>query len=110
VTKRAIERRVLRLVEEGQDEAEIARRFRRTPETIARIIVMANLPRSDRPVEPAVARRLRPLERRVLRWRDGGADAAEIGARFRRSAAHISRVEGFARSKLERWSPPERGG
>jgi len=98
---RAFERRVLRLAAEGCDDTEIARRFKRSPATIGRVIVMADLPRTTSPA-PHPAPVLRPLERRVLRWRDAGADAAEIGARFRSSAEHISRVEGFARHKLAR--------
>ena len=98
---RPIERRVVQLVEEGVGSAEIARRFRRTPEMIDRIIGMAALPgRASRPV--ARAEGLRPLERRVLRWRNDGADYNEIGARFRRSAAHVERVERLARYKSAR--------
>jgi DNA-binding CsgD family transcriptional regulator len=98
---RPLERRVVQLVEDGVGPTEIARRFRRSPEMINRIIGMAALPgRRTR----AVARcdGLRPLERRVLRWRDGGADYSEIGARFGRSAAHVERVERLARYKSAR--------
>jgi DNA-binding CsgD family transcriptional regulator len=99
VTRRAVERRVLRLVAEGHDDTEIARRFKRSPAMMARIIKMAGLPRAATPAaRPSGV--LRPLERRVLRWRATGADYADIGARFRRSAGHISRIEGLARHKL----------
>jgi DNA-binding CsgD family transcriptional regulator len=95
---RALERRVLRLLDEGVSEQEIARRFRRTPEMIGRIAVMARLPRaSSGSHEP---HSLRPLERRILSWRARGAAYGEIGARFRRSADHVERVEGLARYKL----------
>jgi DNA-binding CsgD family transcriptional regulator len=43
---------------------------------------------------------LRPLERRVLRWRSAGALYSEIGPRFRRSPGFVQRVEELARYKL----------
>ncbi len=68
---------------------------------INRIIGMASLPgRASEPV--AGGEGLRPLERRVLRWRNEGADYDEIGARFRRSAAHVERVEQLAHYKSAR--------
>lgn len=98
---RPLERRVVRLVEDGVGTTEIARRFRRSPEMINRIIGMAALPGR---VTGAVARDevLRPVERRVLHWREVGADYGEIGARFGRSAAAVERVEQLARYKLAR--------
>jgi hypothetical protein len=45
---------------------------------------------------------LRPLERRILAWREAGAGYAEIGARFRRSPQFVRRVEDLARAKLAR--------
>ena|SRR5437879_6013881 len=97
---RPLERRVVRLAEDGVGSAEIARRFRRSPAMIARIIDLAALP--GRAPRPATREVLRPLERRVLRWRSDGHDYDEIGTRFGRSAAHVKRVEGFARYKTER--------
>ena len=92
---------MVQLVEDGVGSTEIARRFRRTPEMIDRIIGMASLPgRAARPV--AGGEGLRPLERRVLRWRSDGADYDEIGARFGRSAAHVERIERLARYKSAR--------
>ena len=97
---RPVERRVLRLVAEGVEDVEIGRRFRRSPEMIRRIDTMARIPRTARaPV--VVSDGLRPLERRVLRWRRHGATYAEIGARFRRSSAFVARVETLAHYKLE---------
>lgn len=95
---RPIERRVLRLEESGLDHAEIARRFRRSPEFIGRLVELARLPwRNARRHDGA----LRPLERRILTWRAQGADYSEIGPRFGRSADYIRRVERFARYKLD---------
>lgn len=96
---RPIERLVLRLIAEGVGDAEIARRFRRSPEMIRRIAHMARLPRTPR--APVVSDGLRPLERRLLHWRHFGASYAEIGSRFRRSPAFIHRVETLAHYKLQ---------
>jgi hypothetical protein len=98
---RPLERRVLRLVDEGVGDIEIARRFRRSPGMIKRIVTMARLPRAGG-AQALRSKGLRPLERRVLRWRDGGATYTEIGPRFRRSPAFVERVEVLARYKLER--------
>jgi DNA-binding CsgD family transcriptional regulator len=97
---RPVERLVLRLVAEGVGDVEIGRRFRRSPEMIRRIATMARLPRTARPRMDSDDG-LRPLERRMLRWRHHGATYAEIGARFRRSPAFVARVETLARYKLE---------
>jgi DNA-binding CsgD family transcriptional regulator len=97
---RPLERRVVQLVEDGIDTVEIARRFRRSPEMINRIVGMAQLP--GRRAVAASGEALRALERRVLRWRDAGADYDEIGAKFRRSAEDVEQVERLARYKLER--------
>jgi DNA-binding CsgD family transcriptional regulator len=98
---RAIERRVRHLAEQGMSEVEIARRFRRSPGMIRRVIAMSDLPRTQRRAsEPTEV--LRPLERRVLQWRANGAHFPELGARFRSSPAHMERVESLARYKLSR--------
>jgi DNA-binding CsgD family transcriptional regulator len=100
MSRRPIERRVLQLVADGVDEGEIARRFKRSADGIGRLAVLARLPRPA--ARPAAGATLRPLERRVIAWVEAGADHAEIGARFRRSGAHIERVERLARHKLAR--------
>ena len=92
--QRPFERRVLSLLESGQDAVEVAARFRRSPEFIDRVSTLARLPRE------AMARGqagLRPLERRVLRWREHGASFDEIAARFRRSPEFIERVVDMTR-------------
>ena len=94
---RPIERRVLRLADEGMDHAEIARRFRRSPEFIERVMDLARLPGRAAAGEAGI---LRPLERRILGWLDQGAAHAEIAPRFRRSPDFIERVERLANYKL----------
>jgi DNA-binding CsgD family transcriptional regulator len=96
---RPLERCVLRLMSDGVDEAEIARRFRRRPEFISRVFAYTRIPRTGDAPE---AEELRPLERRILKWRAGGADHAEIGHRFRRSPGHVERIERLAAYKLAR--------
>ena len=96
-TLRPLERCVLRLVHDGVDETEIGRRFRRRPEFVSRVIAYTRIPRTG--VAPE-AEELRPLERRILKWRADGADHVEIGRRFRRSADHVERIEQLAGYKL----------
>jgi len=96
---RPFERRVLRLAGEGVDVDEIGRRFRRSPETIRRVLALAELPRASR-AETGSGDGLRSLERRVLRWRDAGAGYDEIAPRFRRSPGFVRQVEALARYKL----------
>jgi hypothetical protein len=96
---RPVERCVLRLVASGVDHVEIARRFRRRPEFVERVIAYTGMPRNS--VQP-VGNALRPLERRILKWRASGAEHDDIGRRFHRSAGHIRRVEQLATYKLAR--------
>ncbi len=96
---RPVERRVLRLAASGVDHREIARRFRRRPEYVDRVIAYARIPRTS--TEPS-RDALRPLERRILKWRANGAEHADIGRRFHRSAGHIRRIEQLATYKLAR--------
>ena len=94
---RPMERRVLRLADEGVGEAEIARRFHRSPEFVERMVGYTQLPRTASTKDATV---LRPLERRILKWRASGTNHAEIGRRFHRSADHVQRVEQLANYKL----------
>jgi DNA-binding CsgD family transcriptional regulator len=96
-TLRPVERRILRLAGEGVDDAEIGRRFRRSPEWVARVRALAAIPRTGGHWQGDV---LRPLERRVLRWRASGADYAEISPRFHRTPDFVRRVESLAQYKL----------
>lgn len=94
---RPVERRILRLVEEGADDVEIGRRFRRSPEWVARVRLLAAHPRTGQHLQGDV---LRPLERRVLRWRALGADYEQISPRFRRGPDFLRQVEALAHYKL----------
>jgi len=94
---RPLERRVLRLVGDGVEDIEIGRRFRRSPEFVRRVIVYAQIPHGRAVPEAGV---LRPVERRILKWRAAGAGHAEIGRRFHRTSGHIERIEQLATYKL----------
>jgi hypothetical protein len=96
---RPVERRIRRLVREDVPVSEIAERFRRSPEFIRRVVTLSELP--GRRVTPSGGG-LRPVERRILRWREQGASPADIAPRFHRSPEFVERVEGFARYKLAR--------
>ncbi|MEP7201400.1 MAG: hypothetical protein ABI894_02265 [Ilumatobacteraceae bacterium] len=95
---RPIERRMLKLSEAGADDIEIAWRFRRTPRSVRQVIAFSQLPRPA--ASPASPGGLRPIERCVLRWRDEGAEFADLAARFRRGPAFLEQVEQLARYKL----------
>lgn len=100
---RPIERRVLRLASDGVDDDEIGRRFRRSPEWAGRVRALAAMPRGSRHLQGDV---LRPLERRVLRWRANGADLETVAPRFRRTPDFLRQVESLAHYKLR---PPMDG-
>jgi len=97
---RPVERRIRSLVDDDVPVGDIAQRFRRSPEFIHRVIELSELSNRTTPRRSSAA--LRPLERRILRWRDEGASPAEIGPRFNRSPGFIERVEHLARYKLAR--------
>ena len=92
----AIERRMVRLAEEGVADEEIARRFRKTPGFVQRVLALALVPRQGDGRRPSA---LRPVERRVLKWRENGASSSDIAARFRRQPRSIEQIERLARYK-----------
>lgn len=95
---RPVERRVLRWAELGLDDAEIARLFKRGTQWVAQVRQLAELPREGPTTQSDD--RLRPLERRLLRWREQGADHEQLSPRFRRSPDFLARVESYANYKL----------
>lgn len=97
---RPLERRILALRDAGIDDAEIARRFRRSPGYVKRVALLSGSPHRRR--HSTRQHGLTPLERRVLKWRDQGARPQDVAWRFRRSPEHIARVEKLARYKLRR--------
>ncbi len=97
---RPVERRIQRLVQQEVPVGDIAQRFRRSPEFIHRVIEMSEL--SSRTQSPPSSSRLRPVERRVLRWRDQGESHADIAPRFHRSPEFVEQVENLAHYKLAR--------
>lgn len=98
-TLRPLERRILALKDAGEDDIQIGRRFKRSPQFISRVTELARL---DGRHAVATAAGLRPLERRVLDLRDRGISREELARRFRRSPDHVARVEHLARYKLAR--------
>ncbi len=91
-----IERRMVRLASEGVGDEEIARRFRKTPGFVQRVRELATVPRQG---DGRAEDQLRPVERRVLKWRENGASSSDIAARFRRQPRSIEQIERLARYK-----------
>jgi len=98
---RPVERRVRHLAAEGVDDAEIGRRFHHSPEWAGRVRALIEVPRNGSRLQGDV---LRPLERRVLRWRANGAEYEQMAPRFRRSPEFLRQVESLAHYKLR---PPD---
>jgi DNA-binding CsgD family transcriptional regulator len=98
---RPVERRVRQLAAEGVDDAEIGRRFHHSAEWATRVRALTEVPRPGSRLQGDV---LRPLERRVLRWRATGAEFDQLSARFHRSAGFLHQVESLALYKLR---PPD---
>ena len=98
---RPVERRMIRLAESGMVPAEIGRRFNRSEDFVERVLQLADH-RPFRSGERNGHDPLRPLERRLLRWRAEGATFEELADRFRRGPAHLERVLQLAEYKLAR--------
>jgi hypothetical protein len=95
---RPVERRVRSGLHAGLSTEEVARRFGRSSDWVGRIVLWSELPRR---AGGEIVTTLRPLERRVLKWRQEGADHAAIGARFNRGPDFIAQVERLAHYKLD---------
>jgi DNA-binding CsgD family transcriptional regulator len=89
---------MLALRAEGIEVEEIARRFRRSPQHVERVLTWTKIPRAQEPDRPEG---LRPIERRVLAMRGQGLSYDEIGRRFNRGPDHIRRVERYAGFRTE---------
>jgi DNA-binding CsgD family transcriptional regulator len=96
-TLRPLERRVVRMDREGMPRDEIARRFRRHPRSVDQIVELAYLP--DRQAQARSG--LSPLERRLMRWREEGADLDDLSDRFRRGLQNLEQVLTMADLKTE---------
>ena len=98
---RPIERRILRLVDDGVPEVEIAARFRRSPEYVNRVIVLAHLPGRAATSDTDLFE-LRPIERCVLGWRSrrrvarGDRAAVPPQRRIRRAGGRARAVQALA--------------
>ena len=95
---RPIERRILKMRNEGLALEDIANRIGRSPEHVDRIVGWISVPRSG----PAIRRSPRAMETRVLALRERGETHEQIGRRFHRSPGFIQRVEGLAHYTLAR--------
>lgn len=98
---RPLERCVMRMTADGLDDDEIGRRLRRSSAHVQQVRRLAHVPR-----QPALPRdetsALRPIERRVVRWLQEGAEHSEVAALFGRSPSSIEFVAQMAEYKLTR--------
>lgn len=86
------------MTEQGLDDAEIGRRFGHSADWTARVRMLAAVPRPNgHHLRGDV---LRPIERRILRWRAAGAAYEDMSPRFGRSPDFIRRVEALAQYRL----------
>jgi hypothetical protein len=80
------------MAEAGVTPAETGRRFRRSGRYVEQVLRLAQVPRTSDDLPTPAEMPLRPLERRLLRWRDEGVDAADMATMFGRTPEHIERV------------------
>ena len=80
------------MAEAGLTPAETGRRFHRSERYVEQVLRLAQVPRASDDQSNPVGAPLRPLERRLVRWRDEGVDAGEVAAMFGRTPEHIERV------------------
>jgi hypothetical protein len=89
---RPIERRITTMAAAGLTPDETGRRFHRSGRYVEQVLRLAEVPRRLDVEQNVDVTSLRPLERRLLRWRDEGADVGELAAKFGRTPEHIERV------------------
>jgi hypothetical protein len=92
------------MADAGLTPAETGRRFHRSGRYVEQVLRLAQIPRKSEGQSSPVGVSLRPLERRLLRWRDQGVDAGELAAMFGRSPEHIERVLALVDYKQRRRS------
>ena len=89
---RPVESRMVALRDSGVETAEIASRFRKSPQFVERVLFLTEIPRRPRSGD----RDLRPIERRILDMRAAGMEHDEIARRFKRSPRSVRQIEGLA--------------
>jgi hypothetical protein len=92
------------MADAGLTPAETGRRFRRSGRYVEQVLRLARVPRESERRANQVGASLRPVERRLLRWRDQGVTADEVAAMFKRSPEHIERVLALVDYKQRRRS------
>lgn len=89
---RPMERRVLKMRDDGTPIEEIAARINKSPSFVHRVIEWTKIPRSGTDRDEL----LTPLQTRVLALSAEGEDRATIAQRFKRTERFIRQVEGLA--------------
>jgi len=92
---RPVERRVLKMRDDGIEIEEIASRIRKSPAFVTRMLAWTEIPRTG----STRSRRLTPMQRRVLDLRSEGRTREEIASSFKKGESFIRQVEGLAHFK-----------